>query len=103
MSHSNPNTQALDQAIATFAAIRTPRLYGRHDNLFGTRRWWAFRRNYESLWPYADTWSALCTLVSLPGQTDAMICSMAWSADSSPTAGSPPLWRAKETLASSPS
>ena len=72
MSHSNPNTQALDQAIATFAAIRTPRLYGRHDNLFGTRRWWAFRRNYESLWPYADTWSALCTLVSLPGQIDAM-------------------------------
>jgi hypothetical protein len=31
-----------------------------------------FGRDYETLWPFADAWSALCTLGSLPGQGDAM-------------------------------
>lgn len=64
--------QALDQAIATFAAVSAPRLYSRHHGLFGRRRRWIFRRKYEDLWPFADAWSALCTLGSLPGHKDAL-------------------------------
>ncbi len=31
-----------------------------------------FGRTYEDLWPFADAWSALCTLGSLPGQSEAL-------------------------------
>jgi hypothetical protein len=31
-----------------------------------------FKRDYETLWPFADAWSALCTLGSLPGQDETM-------------------------------
>jgi hypothetical protein len=62
----------LQRATATLAAIQAPRLRSRTHNLFGTRRWWLFGRDYETLWPFADAWSALCTLASLPGQGAAM-------------------------------
>ncbi len=64
--------EALQRANATLAAIRSPRLHSREHDLFGTRRWWFFGRDYETLWPFADTWSALCTFGSLAGQADAM-------------------------------
>jgi hypothetical protein len=64
---------ALDRAVATFAAIRDPRLFGRGHSLFGTRRWWLLSRDYEDLWPFADAWSALCSLGSLPDQHDARV------------------------------
>jgi hypothetical protein len=70
MSDVNLTKAALERATATFTAIQAPRLYGRHHHLFGARRWWILRRDYEDLWAYADTWSALCTLGSLPRQKD---------------------------------
>jgi hypothetical protein len=63
---------ALQRATATFDAIRASRLHSRFRHLFGTRRWWFFGRDYETLWPFADAWSALCTLGSLPGQAEAL-------------------------------
>lgn len=63
---------ALERATATLASIRAPRLYGRDHKLFGTRRWWRLGRDYEYLWPFAEAWSALCTLGSLPNQKDAL-------------------------------
>jgi Glycosyl hydrolase family 76 len=59
------------RARATFEAIRASSLYNRRTNLWGRRRRWVFRRN-EALWPYADAWSALCTLAGSPGGDAAM-------------------------------
>jgi hypothetical protein len=70
MSDVNLSKAALERATATFTAIRAPRLHGRYHHLFGARRWWILRRDYEDLWAYADTWSALFTLGSLPRQND---------------------------------
>ncbi|HTU38386.1 MAG TPA: glycoside hydrolase family 76 protein [Acidimicrobiales bacterium] len=53
--------EASDRAGRTLAAIRARRLYVRRHGLFGTRRWWRVRRSYETLWPFADAWSAFCT------------------------------------------
>jgi Glycosyl hydrolase family 76 len=64
--------EARQRAAATFDAIRAPRLHSRAHDLFGTRRWWLSGRDYETLWPFADTWSALCTLGSLADQVDVM-------------------------------
>ena len=52
------------RAETTFRAITAARLYSRRRRLFG-RRHWLLWRHYENLWPYADTWSATCTLSSL--------------------------------------
>ncbi len=60
----------LQRATTTLEAICTPELFSRHTHLWGRRRWW-LRRTNETLWPYADAWSALCTLAGLPGQTRA--------------------------------
>ena len=70
MAHLNSDLP-LQRATATLAAIGAPRLRSRTHRLFGTRRRWLFGRDYETLWPFADAWSALCTLGSLPGQGDA--------------------------------
>jgi hypothetical protein len=64
--------EARDRAVATFGALRSTRLFSRKHNLFGKRRWWLFGREYETLWPFADAWSALATLGSLPGREDAL-------------------------------
>jgi Glycosyl hydrolase family 76 len=58
------------RAFATFEALRSESVFNKHTNLWGRRKWAVLRRN-EALWPYADSWSALCTLASLPRQTDA--------------------------------
>ena len=63
---------ALQRATATLAAIGAARLRSRTHHLFGTRRWLLSRRVYETLWPFAAAWSALCTLGSLPGQREAI-------------------------------
>ena len=63
---------ALHRATATLATIGAPMLRSRTRHLFGTRRRWLSGRDYETLWPFADVWSALCTLGSLPGQREAM-------------------------------
>jgi hypothetical protein len=65
-------TSPSDRALATFAAIRGSRLFSRDHKLFGKRRRWLLSRDYESLWPFADAWSALCTLGSLPDQLEAL-------------------------------
>ena len=71
LSDADP-TDALLRASTTLAAIRSRRLHVRGRSLFGARRWWIFGRSYEYLWPFADTWSALCTLGSLPDQSGAL-------------------------------
>ena len=71
MAPADETGQALERATATFEAIRTPRLYARDRKLFGTRPWWLLGRHYKDLWPFTDTWSALCTLGSLLGRSDA--------------------------------
>jgi hypothetical protein len=72
MNVSSSASQALERATQTFAAVRAHRLYARRRGLFRKRRWWIVQRNYENLWPYADAWSALCTLGSLPKQEAAL-------------------------------
>ena len=59
-----PDLDNAGRAEATFRAITAPRLYSRRMRLFGRRRWLVWR-HYEHLWPYADAWSATCTLSSL--------------------------------------
>jgi hypothetical protein len=61
---------AQGRALATFEAIRSSRLFSPGHRLFGRRRWWLVRRDYEALWPFADAWSALCSLGSLPGYSE---------------------------------
>lgn len=56
---------ASERAGASFAAVRSSRLYSRERRVFGQRRWWPPGRQYEDLWPFADAWSALCTYASL--------------------------------------
>jgi hypothetical protein len=73
MNELNPTNAALDQAVATFSALRAPRIFGRDHKLFGNRRWWLLGRDYEDLWPFADAWSAFCTLGSLPDQHEALV------------------------------
>jgi Glycosyl hydrolase family 76 len=43
------------------------RLYSSSRHLFGRRRC-LLRRDYETLWPFADAWSAICTWASLEQQ-----------------------------------
>ena len=64
MSSADDPSVAGSRAVATFEAIRTSRLYSKRRHLFGRRRW-LFWRSYEHLWPFADAWSALCTLSSV--------------------------------------
>ena len=54
------------RALATFEALSASGLFSRRTRLWGRRRMWLFRRN-EALWPYADAWSAVCTLAALRG------------------------------------
>lgn len=56
-----------ERAGATFEALCAPRLFSKHSRLWGRRNWWLLRNN-EALWPYADAWSAVCTLAACPGQ-----------------------------------
>jgi hypothetical protein len=58
--------------VSTVAALRAPSMFARKSHLFGARCWWRSGRRYEDLWPFADAWSALCTLGSLPGQHEAL-------------------------------
>jgi hypothetical protein len=53
------------RALATFEALRANSVFNRHSNLWGRRKWVVLRHN-EALWPYADAWSALCTLAGSP-------------------------------------
>ncbi len=55
---------AAHRAERSFAAIRGGHLYSSRHHLYGSRRWW-LRRSYETLWPFADAWSATTTLASL--------------------------------------
>lgn len=55
---------ATTRAVASFEAIRKARIYSEKLCLFGRRRLLAKRR-YEHLWPFADAWSASCTLSSV--------------------------------------
>ncbi len=59
---SHPPSAA--RAEASFRAITARRLYSRRRHLFG-RRSLPFLRVYEDLWPFANAWSAACTLSSL--------------------------------------
>jgi len=52
------------RAEASFRAITARRLYSRRRHLFGKRSFLRLRA-YEDLWPYANAWSAACTLSSL--------------------------------------
>jgi hypothetical protein len=73
MSELDPAKTALSRAISSCAAISASRLFGRRHKLFGTRQWWFLGREYETLWPFADAWSALCTFGSLPDQHQALM------------------------------
>ncbi len=53
--------RALARSIAIFSSIRKRSRYDRKRGLFGSRRV-LLRRSYEHLWPFADAWSASCTL-----------------------------------------
>src|ERR1700753_3664248 len=64
---------ALARAQATFAAIGRSRSFSRERKLFRRRRWWLLSRDYESLWTFADAWSSLSTLGSLPDQHEALV------------------------------
>jgi hypothetical protein len=57
-----------ERAGATFDALYAPGLFRRRTHLWGHRRFWLLRNN-EALWPYADAWSAVCTLAALGGPT----------------------------------
>jgi hypothetical protein len=52
------------RAELTFDALRRHSLYSRRRHLFGRRRR-LVHRDYEYLWPFANTWSAVATLASL--------------------------------------
>ena len=54
-----------NRADAAFDAMVADRLYSARGKLFGPRRWWWVGRSYEPLWPFANAWSAACTLASL--------------------------------------
>ncbi|MGH8981465.1 MAG: glycoside hydrolase family 76 protein [Acidimicrobiales bacterium] len=55
------------RADFAFDAVMADRLYSTTHQVFGWRHWW-MTRTYERLGPFAATWSALCTLASLPGR-----------------------------------
>jgi hypothetical protein len=54
-----------NRADLGFGSIMAERLYSTRRKVFGWRNWW-MGRTYEHLWPLANTWSAFCTLASLP-------------------------------------
>jgi hypothetical protein len=54
-----------DRALATFSALRNKAVFNERSCLWGRRKWLVLRAN-EALWPFADAWSALCTLAALP-------------------------------------
>ncbi len=54
-----------NRANAAFEAVMADRLHSPKRKVFGWRNWW-MARTYEHLWPLANTWSAFCTLASLP-------------------------------------
>lgn len=58
------------RADACFAAITSGRSYDPDRHLFGRRRFLG-GRDYEDLWPFANAWSAACTLSSLGGSSPA--------------------------------
>ena len=64
VGRSSSSDTAATRAGSSFKAITAGRLYSTRRHLFGPRRWWV-RRAYENLWPFADAWSATCTLMSL--------------------------------------
>ncbi len=55
------------RAAQTFEALSAGSLFSTRTHLWGRHKWWLLRDN-EALWPYADAWSATCTLAALPGQ-----------------------------------
>jgi hypothetical protein len=59
------------RATSTFDALYQRAVFHERTNLWGRRKWWLLRRN-EPLWPYAEMWSATCTLAALPGQQRAL-------------------------------
>jgi hypothetical protein len=67
MTVSSVQQVASVRAEETFKAILADRLYDPAHHLFG-RQQRVFRRDYEALWPFANAWSAICTLRSLGGQ-----------------------------------
>ena len=58
------------RAAQTFEALTTGSVFDTRTRLWGHRKWWLSRNN-ETLWPFADAWSATCTLAALPGQEQA--------------------------------
>ena len=54
-----------NRADFAFEAVMSDRLYSPKRKVFGWRNWW-MARTYERLGPVASTWSAVCTLASLP-------------------------------------
>ena len=55
------------RAAETFEALSAGSLFNTRTPLCGRQKWWLLGDN-EALWPYADAWSATCTLAALPGQ-----------------------------------
>ena len=58
-----------ERAFVTFDALCAPGLFSKSTRLWGHRKLWLLRNN-EALWPYADAWSAVCTLAVLGGHTE---------------------------------
>jgi hypothetical protein len=56
-----------ERAVATFEALYAPGLFSKRTRLWGRRKLWLLRNN-EALWPYADAWSAVCTLSAMAEQ-----------------------------------
>jgi hypothetical protein len=54
-----------NRADVAFETVMADRFYSARRKVFGWRNWW-LGRTYEHLRPFANTWSALCTLASLP-------------------------------------
>jgi hypothetical protein len=59
-----PEPNHAERARATFRALHRGPVYSRRRHLFGRRL--GIVRHYETLWPYANAWSAACTLASSP-------------------------------------
>jgi hypothetical protein len=67
LTFSTPEDRRVRTNRANFAfdAVMADRLHSSKRKVFGWRNWW-MARTYERLWPLANTWSAFCTLASLP-------------------------------------
>ena len=65
-----PDQENARRAETSFEAVTATPLYSSRRHLFGRRRWLLWR-SYENLWPFADAWSATCTLSSLDRESSA--------------------------------